>query len=1069
MELFPLHLFPEGSLASSVVTTVWVGVLVVSIFNLRLGWVYSGLVVPGYLVPLLLVKPWSAFIILIEGLVTHILARFFSERLSSPSRWCSLFGRDRFFALILISVAVRILFDSWLLPWIGDTLNQRFNIPFDHRSDLHSFGLIIICLLANQFWKTGILRGILPMLATLGGTYVVVRFGLMAFTNFSISSLGYLYEDVATSILASPKAYIILITTAFVASRMNLKYGWDFNGILIPSLIALQWYQPAKILTSFCEALLILMVATLVLRLPIFKTLTMEGARKLLLFFNISFLYKVILAYLIARIAPAEKVTDFFGFGYLLPTLIALKMHQRGAVLLQIRATIQVSIAALLVGSGVGYALTFTPNWSRPGSKELEMASERHAPLMEHDVARTVQAEKVRLYMTLQRNSVRLPLPRDMTHFRQALNLLADYQRHPSDSALVRLADVLNLVGYEVVSFPTGYIYLREQGSARGWGSYLVRVGQGSELALEVPAPLDEPGTLEAGLSLMLATKAKTLALAGSLRDANLDGSADVLRYPASFYHEFHKNMARRNVLQVRGYPRDTAEPTTLGNILWVKNSLPPDLNLTYLRDICGELEIRWGSERRRNLQRDSSRREFAQLVLDPDSLRQIIFRPWVAKDTRDETSGRVKVVGSLRSWLLEQKTTILRRGADRYPVASLEDLLFFDEEVVAPIQAILQRERQNGTWTRVGAERLEVVARAAQTMGYSLLEFADAKGKDEALVLCEQGDVSTRRHWGIYVFRISEATPYIIQTPRPLLERRTWEYAIELFANSRAKALLLATAHPFANSDGSADLVRFTSPTHLFNLVHQVLLRESPEHPMMVVQCRALKEIQRLDKRRLDGLVALHSGTVDTDAASDLAKGLLRHLQESQGMWRLVDGSIETAGYEASTIPQTAYLQAAPKHELAVLWIAPSIRSGYRSRAEESVEALHAKALGILTGMYDVQDRLSKRLEGKTPMSCPIEWREKMERYRETRDIIALSSLANQPEHHEVEYVVDLHSRQAFLVVSSVVGNQLIAVNLESWQPDKTFTWVGDKDVTSLIDRFMRSRAGWLETGAAP
>ncbi|MCB1807573.1 MAG: hypothetical protein KDJ99_21205, partial [Candidatus Competibacteraceae bacterium] len=91
---------------------------------------------------------------------------------------------------------------------------------------------------ANQFWKPGLARGLLGLGVTVGLTYLIVRYGLMELTNFTISRIGYLYEDLASSVLASPKAYIILLTTAFVASRMNLRYGWDFNGILIPSLLA---------------------------------------------------------------------------------------------------------------------------------------------------------------------------------------------------------------------------------------------------------------------------------------------------------------------------------------------------------------------------------------------------------------------------------------------------------------------------------------------------------------------------------------------------------------------------------------------------------------------------------------------------------------------------------------------------------------------------------------------------------------------------------------------------------------------------------------------------------------
>ncbi len=74
-----LPLFPVGSLAASVDAAVWVGVCVVCFFNLRLGWVLSGLVVPGYLVPLLLTRPWSAAAVVVEAVVTYVVVWFFSE------------------------------------------------------------------------------------------------------------------------------------------------------------------------------------------------------------------------------------------------------------------------------------------------------------------------------------------------------------------------------------------------------------------------------------------------------------------------------------------------------------------------------------------------------------------------------------------------------------------------------------------------------------------------------------------------------------------------------------------------------------------------------------------------------------------------------------------------------------------------------------------------------------------------------------------------------------------------------------------------------------------------------
>src|SRR3546814_431456 len=126
MGIFPLPIFPEGALASSVITTVWVGVFVLCFFNLRFGWVLSGLVVPGYLVPLLIVKPLAAAVILVEAIQTYLLVWLFSEKLSR-GRYPSLFGRDRFMGLILASILVRLIMDGLVLPEVAGWLEQNFD------------------------------------------------------------------------------------------------------------------------------------------------------------------------------------------------------------------------------------------------------------------------------------------------------------------------------------------------------------------------------------------------------------------------------------------------------------------------------------------------------------------------------------------------------------------------------------------------------------------------------------------------------------------------------------------------------------------------------------------------------------------------------------------------------------------------------------------------------------------------------------------------------------------------------------------------------------------------------
>lgn len=354
--MIPLPIFPEGGLASSVITTVWVGVWVLCFFNLRYGWVLSGLVVPGYLVPLIIVKPIAALVIVIEAILAYLIVWLFSERIGR-GRWPSLFGRDRFMALVLASIAVRLALDGYLLPEAADWIEANWNRNVYWQSDLQSFGLVIISLLANQFWKPGLARGLVAMVVVTAITWVVVRYGLMELTNFRMSGVTYLYEGLASSVLASPKAYMILVLTALYASHMNVKYGWDFSGILIPALIALQWYQPTKIVTSFIEAVAIYFIARQLLKTPWLANATMEGANKILLFFNISFALKLIVGHALVWLAWDVKTTDFYGFGYLLSTLLAMKAHDKDIFPRLMRSTLQVSFVGAAAGNLAGFAL----------------------------------------------------------------------------------------------------------------------------------------------------------------------------------------------------------------------------------------------------------------------------------------------------------------------------------------------------------------------------------------------------------------------------------------------------------------------------------------------------------------------------------------------------------------------------------------------------------------------------------------------------------------------------------------------------------------------------------------
>ncbi|MBF0470984.1 MAG: poly-gamma-glutamate biosynthesis protein PgsC/CapC, partial [Gammaproteobacteria bacterium] len=712
MEFLPLAVFPAGSLANSVVTTVWLGVLVVGFFNLRFGWVLSGLVVPGYLAPLLIAKPWAAVAICSEGVVTYLLVWLYSERVM---RWLGLagfFGRDRFFAMVLVSILVRILFDGWLFPLLGEWVNATFQLQFDYRYNLHSFGLIIVSLIANQFWKSGLVRGIPPFVITLTLTWLFTRYGLMELTNFSISNLSYMYEDVAASMLASPKSYIILITAAFIASRMNLLYGWDFNGILIPSLLALQWYQPEKILVSFAEALIILMFAILLLKLPRYQGMTMEGARKMMLFFNISFAWKMALGLFLVRFFPTVKVTDYFAFGYMLSTLMAVKMHDKEIVARLTRATLQTSLVAVVGATVIGFLLTLLPlptTWVGGDTPALEAALETGAQRMKVSrLLEAIQQEKLAIHQQRREPQPYLPpLPREADLFSEGIRRLNRYVRTGDPERLEEGRSLLLQIGYHLQRLEGDHLLLSEGIPRRGWGSYLLNLNPQSRLVVEVPSPLEERSTAEAALWLYRQSGARAYAMAGAARTAFADGSADPLRSRQTPFHLFHREMGGRDVVQIRALTGVAARAlagvrsdegidalATVRGDFWIQRELPQGIDLVALKELVPQLSFQWRASPLVNIQREETLGGFAELFLTEDGLRQLLLHATQRRNEPQLLVADQRIDGYIQQWLFQSKEAIAPRGSDLDLPPQPGDLLHWDEEIITPLLATARNEQ---------------------------------------------------------------------------------------------------------------------------------------------------------------------------------------------------------------------------------------------------------------------------------------------------------------------------------------------------------------------------------------
>lgn len=1062
MDLFPLPLFPHGSLASSVITTVWIGVLVVAFFNLRFGWVFSGLVVPGYVVPLMMTKPWSAGVVLFEGIITFLIVRFLSERPARLPYWCSLFGRDRFFALLLFSVIIRLTFDGWLLPIGGEAINQYFGIQIDYRNNLHSFGLIIIALLANQFWKTGLIRGLIPLVVTIGVTYLIIRYGLMELTNFSISKLNFMYEDLAASVLASPKAYIILLTTAFLASRMNLIYGWDFNGILIPSLIALQWYQPSKVLTTFLEAFLILWLATLVLKMPLFTRMNVEGARKVLLFFNLGYALKMLVGYAVPFIWPDLKVTDAYGFGYLLATFMAIRMYDQDVIARLMRATLQTSLTAVVAASAVGFALTllFIPQgWSPASAGAVGAAVVR---VSDTSLPTAIQRDRVVLFQSEDAKLSATALPREMEWFRDALYEIGFYTNSGDEGSLQAASDLLNRLDYEIQVVEDHYLYIREKEPVRGRGLYVIDTQPKSSLVIEVPAALDERSTTEAATVLFRSLGAQGLAIAGTRRTARSDGSSDMLQSRRTLFQTFHRTLGRDNALQIRGREARARNHSGERSTLWVSRSLPTSLDLTALREFVRGLDVVWSPPSFSNVQRDLSRDAFTELILDREDIRQVVGHAMLASGDVALQVSDPRIDGYLQDWLFGTKERIASRGSNAYQPPRLEELIYLDEEVITPLLHIKNAAFKDGDWTATGLNELRNIDTAAHVLGYEIIRFRHRRTKQSYLILAEQETANLKRFWGTYAFRLGPAKGFIIQIPRPGYEINSFEFGASLFERLNAEALLIAGAHPDANLDESADILRLENTRTMFTLVHQVILREAGDSPRLSVQTRAFKPRDPNAAPAADVLFSVSSGVYQPDRLDVLSRLLVDALNADALMVRIVDGALETAGYETGLNPQSLYLDASRNKLLGTLWVSPFARHSYRAQSENRILQVQHEALDIPTLEYDLHEYLAQHNTFADYNQLPNDFKETLNRYIDTYDIVTLQRLRSQWPNYRLARLIDVDTRQAFLVVKDTSAEIHLIANLAPLRSDQVVESPAPPS-SEIIDRFLASRAGKL------
>ncbi len=944
-------LFPASGLDNSLFTAVLLGLLLLFLLTESFGWVFTGLVVPGYLASVIVIQPMAGAVIGLESVFTYLVARTLSDWLGPVVPWNRFFGRERFFLILLVSVAVRLAFESALLPAAGASLAEAGWASPSLVGNLYSVGLIVVPLTANMLWKTGLWRGapqvLLPTLALYGALQLV----LIPYTNLSISDFELSYENVALGFLHSPKTYIVLLTAAYLAMRNSLEWGWDSHGIVVLALVALAWLSPLKVLTTVVEVAILVTLTRPLFSTRLLRSANLEGPRRLVIVFSVGFALKFVACHLMAQGYPGLKATDYFGFGYLLPALLALKVLQRGGLAVVLLPTLQTSLVALGLGTGIGLTLALLQPAGQAAGPTVDAPSPTAAG--GEDIVRQAQRASGRILTGLPSRDRRatgdqLDAYRRLTHDLVVAGALGERDRQALAAAVgVKLAAAAD---------GDGDLWLATEGEGGtgdlgGWGLLAVREDAEGPLIVEVPHPLAEPGTLVAGALLFLELDARALVVNG------IDPAVD----PAAAFGlggrgDLPFAVARRAVaglpvLEVR------RGDSTVASDLWIPRDLPTSLDLGRLRDTVGETELRFDPPPVGDAFGLDPSSERVQLTLSVPGLEATLAAAVPTDPSRPVTTTEEVGLSALggRPWFTE---AVSPRG---HRLARETELRLLEREVLAPLLDEGQRAVEDAAMLR----RLDG---AASLLGYGVRRVV--LGDGEVVLLLHETAPATRG-WGAVLVRPAASTSHFLAVPRPRTEPHTVDLALHLLRILDGSMLVIGPALSHGQAEPGRDVLAADNLTTLFTHVHRMAYRRSTQdHPAVGLQVRGYSA-----QHRLDAPLVLSSGVLVSAPEGQLPAlhGVTARLAAAGLPTRWYDGSQELIALRGGGIPQLTLARNLDGLPYGVLWASTGLRRQLGgARADVLTQA--AREAGLEPRRVWLEERWSPRPGAPTASAASLE-----------------------------------------------------------------------------------------------
>jgi hypothetical protein len=933
MSNFVIELLPARGLDQSMLLPVLIGLLVVLFFTETFGWVFAGAVVPGYLASVLIIQPVTGAIVIFESLVTLAIAAGLAKGLSATDAWTRFFGRERFFLILAVSLIVRVHDHAWFAPWAIAGLDERFGTALETQQEFYSVGLVLVPLTANMLWKPAVHRGMLQLAVQVAITYGIVAYLLLPYTNLTLSSVELTYENAAINFVGHAKAHIILLTAALLAAQFNLSYGWDFNGILVPALLAMLWLTPLKLIATVGEAIAVVLLVRGFLRLPLIRHLDFAGPRKIALVFTLAFVWKVALGFSLAPIFPELKISDAYGFGYLLSSLLAVKMLGLKSLRAVLLPSLTASAGGFVLGSVAGFVLDLAAPKLPADEAIVRPASARLAgsPLGVMTLAR--------MQIEVQPSDPPPPTQAELHELQLFWSEVAqpDWTIDP----LRRRAAGLGLQIVELGSHPRAdgreqhaWFGIVEQDGPkrRGFTTGLV-IPEARGPVLVVPLPASEAPAAEVAALACRRVDCRAVLVAG--RELLREGTSlnpRALELALAAFADAQIVVVRADADPDREGPPTRIHPLR-GSFdlaeLWPDYELDWHPRETLVRPPPGDSDFVLVRTTRAQLE--------AMLLAGAHEL--------VVRDepARHEQAELLALLGQMH---VDREPAGLE-GSGYVPPSNAE-LSLLEQEIVEPLVNWAQH-------SNAGVAPPAAVALWAAVLDYELVELGDCGSADEldsCMVMLRERSRRSTAGWGTLVVRRGPDTlAATIEVPRPHREFETWRLGAELWQLSRSSALLIAGADGLPR-DPSTDVLnqilhpdpRATTPTPdpvrpgnlgtPFQAFHQAIDRSSIRgRAGEVVQIRGLASFRSTDRDLIVGVG--QPGKPDQDdeeACFGVLDDRLAALVRLWGSCRIADGSEDLYLLSGAGTPQFEYSRELRNREVRALWVAAGVRERFRS-----------------------------------------------------------------------------------------------------------------------------------------